>query len=87
MRRHRKHSHYFEKLNAILETIFERSVEQEMDLYQLADKAGLCSQTVFRFIHGETELPRLKTIIALAKAVGLEVDLVIEEARRVRKVA
>ncbi|WP_318872043.1 helix-turn-helix transcriptional regulator [Sinorhizobium meliloti] len=40
---------------------------------KLADKAGICPQTVSNIVHGVTRSPRAATVLQLLKALGFEV--------------
>lgn len=44
-----------------------------MKYSKLADKAGICPQTVSNIVHGVTRSPRAATVLQLLKALGFEV--------------
>ena len=47
--------------------------ESRIKYTKLADKAGVCSQTVSRLAHGETTYPRAHTLFMVLKALGFEI--------------
>lgn len=71
---------YERRLNKLIDQIYARSAD--MTLKEFAAKAKLSVSTVHRIDQRKTLLPRLKTIMALANAVGMDVTLVAREARR-----
>ena len=72
---------YKQKLNKLLDDIFAKSVS--MTFEEFAKAAELSVSTIRRLDKRQTELPRLKTIFLLAKAVGLEISL--ELAKSLKK--
>jgi transcriptional regulator with XRE-family HTH domain len=48
--------------------------------YQLADKAGLHKETVRRIEGGEDTQPRMSTLLALAQALGVPPEELLEDA-------
>jgi AraC-like DNA-binding protein len=77
-------STYETKLDHFLDAIFQRMTYLSMKEGQLASRARLHPRTVHRINHRQTRLPRLKTVIMLAQAVGMEVTLELREGSRRR---
>ncbi len=75
---------YKRRLNAMLDEIYAESDRLDMSLDDLAKATGLCYETVRRLNARITELPRLKTVMLLAFAVGMDVELVARAMRRRR---
>lgn len=73
---------YEEKLNRVLDDLFTRADKLGISLPSLADKAGLAYTTVLRINTYETRLPRFKSILALARAVDMDLILVSVVAQR-----
>lgn len=73
---------YFSQLNTILDEVFNEATRQGMDNRELAQASGLCYQTVVRLETRWTDYPRLRTVIYLAAAVGLEFTITKPLARK-----
>ncbi len=67
--------YYEKKLKSVLHVIFEAAGAKGFSLAGLANAAGLVPTTVWRLANGQTKLPRLRTVWAMAGAVGLEITL------------
>ena len=65
---------------------YERADELRMPSAVLAEEAGLSISTIYRLDHRIVETPRLKTVMLLAQAVGMDIELVAHSLKR-RKVA
>lgn len=63
---------YEQRLNLMLDDIFDVAYEQQVSLYGLSGRAGLAYDTVRRINDRLTKLPRLRTVMMLARAVGME---------------
>ncbi len=72
-------SHLKQLRKDIFEAAFDPDICGFATINQLADKAGLCWQTVDRFYRGVTFEPRYTTVRKLALAVGMDIALVQEE--------
>lgn len=44
----------------------------KMKYQKLAEKSGLCANTISRLAHGETTYPRAHTLLMVLKALGFE---------------
>jgi hypothetical protein len=69
------HEEYLAKLDRLLDHIFARSDDLKYTVNLLAAHANLSFSTVKNINERKTRLPRIKTVICLAHAVGLEVEL------------
>lgn len=69
-------SGYSRLLNDLVNTLFQEANGRDWDDVRLASKAGLHVRTVHRLRYFITKLPQLKTVYALARAVGMNIALV-----------
>lgn len=67
---------YEKRLDAMIETIFKESDRLDLSLADMARRSGLHYNTVCNLNSYATRLPRLRTVLKLAWAVGLDVQLV-----------
>ena len=78
---------YKKHLAQLRKDIFEAAFDPDICGYatinELADNAGLCWQTVDRLYRNLTKRPSHQTIYGLAKAVGMDLQLVKEELAKV----
>jgi DNA-binding phage protein len=75
-------SEYEMRLDRLLDVIFQRMARQGLTEWQLSRLAVLHYETVHKINYRLTRLPRLKTVMALARALGLELSLDLREVRR-----
>lgn len=75
---------YKATLDQMLDQVFAESDRLDMTLEEMALASGLHFSTVYRINNRETLLPRFKTVMALARAVGMDLELV-QSAVRGRK--
>lgn len=66
---------YERKLDQLLDQIFQ-SISEELTYQEIAAKSGLSVSTVWNIDKRVTRLPRLKTVFALARVGGLDLQLV-----------
>jgi hypothetical protein len=71
-------------LKELLKLIFDTAFDPEYDdcfgtINELAEVAGLAWLTVDRLYRRQTRFPRYDTIVKLAKAVGFDVKLMMQE--------
>lgn len=59
-----------------MDTIFRQAANLDMTHEQMAAASGCVLRTVKRIANMETYLPMLRTILRLARAVGMELTLV-----------
>lgn len=72
---------YEKHLDTLLDEVFKAMVSQSISLRGLAEKADLAVSTVSLINSRITRLPRLKTVMLLAEAVGLDVRLVAQQLK------
>lgn len=71
------------ELSELVDQLFQRAFELGFDHASLAAKAGLCQETVRRLSVEETQYPRLQTVHAIARAVGMK--LILQSPAKARK--
>jgi len=86
MRMSKQLKSYYKQLNAILDEVWRQAGALGYDEHELARRSGLCYQTVARLESRWTEFPRLRTVILLCQAVGLEL-VAVELQQKARKKA
>jgi len=75
---------YQKKLNLLVDQIFDEISYYGWTLSNVADRAKLCYSTVIRLNNRMTVSPHLRTVFALAKAVGFDIQLIKTETKRKR---
>jgi transcriptional regulator with XRE-family HTH domain len=75
-------SSYEDELGRMLGRIYARVGLRRWTYRELAQQAGVAVSTAHRLDHRSTRLPRLRTVMALARAVGLELTLSLRERHR-----
>lgn len=78
----KKHDTYEKELNRLVDQIFTRSDALGMSLSEMATIAGLNYATVYRLDCRITKLPRIRTVMALARCVGMRLDLSLVQKHR-----
>lgn len=66
---------YFSELDRILDELFEDAEERGLSWSQLADKAGLCAQTVKNLGERWTKRPQYRTVMLIALALDCVIQL------------
>ncbi len=75
--KHRTEEEYEEKLQELVDEIYDAASDiWEWSWVDLADRSYLAYNTVYRLGMRTTRYPRLMTIYKLAKAVGMDMNLV-----------
>lgn len=64
--------HYIH-LDTVIDLIFAKADEMEIDVYDLAVRSNVCLSTIENLCTRKTLFPRYKTVWSLANAVGLEI--------------
>lgn len=73
----KRKAEFDQEIEAIVDAIYEVADEKyNWGWWQLASEAGLCYSTVYRLGCRTTKDPHFKTIWKLAKAVGMNLELV-----------
>lgn len=67
---------YAAALDELVETVFDHMVGLELTCLKLSTIAGVSDATVYRLRNRNTRLPQYRTVVLLARAVGLRVRLV-----------
>lgn len=67
---------YEARLNLLVDAIFAESDDLDMSVSQMAKDSGLAYTTVANIERRKTLLPRFRTVLALARSVGMDLDLV-----------
>jgi len=76
---------YMAKLESFVDDIYEIAHDVwDFSWVDLAEEAGCSYTTVWRLGMRVTRWPRLQTIFKLARAVGMDVDLIRAEAEMAR---
>ena len=70
------------EFKAVLSQIFARAWNIGLDHKSWADAAGLCPQTIKRLESGKTQRPYYDTIQRMAYAAGMDVWMVVKDAKR-----
>lgn len=74
-KRYASRTKHYIHLDEVIDKIFEEADERDIDIYRLAEKAGVCVKTIENLCERVTMYPRYKTIWSLANAVGLIINL------------
>lgn len=64
----------------IAEILAESRRLKQLTLHELARKAGLSYQTVFRYMHNDVKHMKIKTVRKLAQALGVSMDYLVIHA-------
>lgn len=64
------------QLRHIVNECWETAADQDLSLDDLAKKSDLHYNTLWKLVHGVTRFPQWQTVVAFAKAVGLDVAVV-----------
>jgi len=59
----------------VCELYEEAFTRRKMTTSELANKSGLCHQTVHNLLWEETRFPRFNTVVKIAEALGYAVEL------------
>lgn len=79
---------YEAKLTELVDDIYEAATDVwDFSWFQLANESGLAYNTVYRLGMRITRWPQLQTIFKLARAVGMDVNLVDRQLRMARRAA
>ena len=78
---------YYERLNSLLDVIYEHEVDMGFSRGTLAAASGLHTSTVYKLAKRITEYPRFQTVCQLGLAVGMEVHLAEPRAKHNRRTA
>jgi DNA-binding phage protein len=77
---------YNQQLHIIVDAIFAAADDLRWGVQKIAKASGLHWQTVQRLNTYTTQYPRLRTVFLMAKAVGLEFEVVREASKSKKKV-
>jgi hypothetical protein len=67
---------YVRQMNLVLDSLYERAHQRKLSKQDWADLSGLSIDTIYRLDYRVKRiLPRLKTVMCMADAVGYQIDV------------